>query len=196
MALVLLNGPTSPFGRMTKVVGLERELNVVETVIDVYNAEFLDRWNPLRQIPTLIVDDTIAIYDSRNICTYFDRLSTRPTLFPDADFDHLSRFSLALGTMEAGLQRRMEMIRPKGEKSAAVIEKLEVRIGRCLAHLEGLADEIAHDEIRMDQIATACALEYTDYRYSESWRDTCPKLATWIAEFSRRHSMLISRPNE
>jgi|TARA_B100000315_G_C14521631_1_gene561831 glutathione S-transferase len=81
MKLELFNGPTSPFGRMTKVAGIELGLDFKETVIDVYNATFLDQWNPLRQIPTLLVDDTQPIFDSLNICLFFDSLSTTNTLF-------------------------------------------------------------------------------------------------------------------
>lgn len=50
---VLSSGNTSPFGPMTRVVGLELGIPVDECQIDVYTAAFLDALNPLRQIPTL-----------------------------------------------------------------------------------------------------------------------------------------------
>ena len=196
MALELMNGPTSPFGRSSKAVALELEVDVDEKVIDVYSAEFLDRFNPLRQIPTLIVDGERAIYDSRNICAFFDDISAKPTIFPASDFDHMTRISLALGVMEAGLQRRMEVIRPDGEKSQAFIEKQEARIMRSIGHLESMADNVTDGGLRMDQIATACALEYTDYRFTEVWRGGCPKLAAWLSEFAQRPSMEASRPSD
>ena len=196
MALELMNGPTSPFGRTTKVVALELDLAVEEKVIDVYSADFLDKWNPLRLIPTLIIDQAQAIYDSRVICAYFDAISQKPTLFPADDWAHETRVALAIGVMEAGLQRRMEVLREPGERSQSHIDKLEVRIGRAIEHLEGLADTLIEGPLRMDQIAAACALEYTDYRFHEDWRAGCPKLAAWIGEFSARPAMTASRPAE
>jgi len=196
VGLELMNGPTSPFGRTAKVAALELDIALEERIIDVYTADFLDRWNPLRQIPTLIVNGESAIYDSRNICAFFDALSARPTIFPLDDWPHLTRVALANGIMEAGLQRRMEVMRPAEERSQSVIDKMEARIGRCLDHLERLAATISRGPLRMDQIAAACALEYTDYRFSGAWRARCPELARWLADFSRRPAMVESRPRE
>jgi glutathione S-transferase len=196
MALELMNGPTSPFGRTSKVVALELGIDVDERVIDVYSADFLDQWNPLRLIPTLIVDGEQAIYDSRTICAYFDAVSAKPTIFPAGDWSHETRVALAIGVMEAGLQRRMEIIRKKDAPRQDVIEKLEIRIMRSLNHMESQADAITAGQLRMDQIASACALEYTDYRFSNTWRPDCPKLAVWLADFSQRPAMIESRPSE
>lgn len=193
--MILFNGPTSPFGRMTRVVALELGLPVEENVIDVYTAEFLDSHNPLRQIPTLLLDDGRAIYDSRVICAYLDGVSGRPTLFPPADrWGTEVRTALAIGLMEAGLQRRMEIVRPDGEKSTGVIAKLETRMDRAIDRLEALADDIAAGDLRMDQIATACALEYTDFRRGSDWRRRCPRLDRWLGGFSQRSSMEATRP--
>ena len=45
------------------------------------NAEVMAT-NPLNKIPTLILDDGTALYDSRVICEYFDTLHDGPRLFP------------------------------------------------------------------------------------------------------------------
>ena len=55
--LILYNGPTSPFGRKVKIVSLVHEINLEEKIINVYGADFLDKYNPLRKIPTLLVDN-------------------------------------------------------------------------------------------------------------------------------------------
>lgn len=193
--MILFNGPTSPFGRMTRVVALELGLSVEEKAIDVYTAEFLDAHNPLRQIPTLLLEDGRAIYDSRVICAYFDSISGRPSLFPPADrWGTEVRTALAIGLMEAGLQRRMEIVRPEGEKSVGVIAKLELRMDRAIDRLEAMADDIGAGDLRMDQIAVACALEYTDFRRGPDWRRRCPRLDRWLDRFSQRGSMGQTRP--
>ena len=67
--LILYNGPTSPFGRKTKIVSLVQEIELEERIINVYDADFLDRHNPSRKIPTLIANN-LTIIDSNNICFY------------------------------------------------------------------------------------------------------------------------------
>ena len=80
--MILYSGPTSPFGRMVRVVSLELGVALDERVIEVSKAEFLDAINPLRQIPTLVTDDGEAVYDSRVICRYLDSVSGRASLLP------------------------------------------------------------------------------------------------------------------
>jgi glutathione S-transferase len=192
---ILYNGPTSPFGRMARVVSLELDHPLEERVIDVYNAEFLDAINPLRQIPTLVTAAGVPIYDSRVICNYFDAASGRPSLVPAAlRWEVETRWALAVGIMEAGLQRRMEIVRPPDEQSPGVVAKLEVRIDRALDRLERQNAQIRDAGVRMDTLAAAVALEYTDFRFSNAWRQRCLGLSDWLEEFSRRSSMTRTRP--
>jgi glutathione S-transferase len=194
--MILYNGPTSPFGRFARVVALELGVPHEDKRIDVTTAEFLDDINPLRLIPTLELDDGRAVYDSRVIAAYFDSISGRPTLYPEgAGWDLQVRLALAIGVMEAGVQRRMEVTRPDAQRSAALMAKLETRIGRAIARLETLAPIIAAGDLRIDQIATAVALEYTDFRYTRDWRKAAPRLADWLARFAERPSLVETRPS-
>jgi glutathione S-transferase len=194
---ILYSGPTSPFGRMARVVALELDIAVEERVIDVYTAEFLDALNPLRQIPTLVTGTGVPIYDSRVICNYFDAVSGRTTLIPpERRWEVETRWALAVGIMEAGLQRRMEIVRPAAEKSPGTIAKLEIRIDRALAQLEREAGALRDAGVRMDCIATAVALEYTDFRYTTEWRQRCPGLKAWLESYAPRPSMIQTRPRD
>ena len=196
MPHVLYNGPTSPFGRMTRVVGLELGIPVEEREIDVYTAEFLDRLNPLRQIPTLETESGEVLYDSRVICRWFDSVSGRAKLIPaDRQWEVERRWALAIGVMEAGLGRRMEIVRPEGEKSPNQIAKLEVRINRAINQLEVEAPALRDAGLRMDSVAAAVALEYTDFRYTRDWRARCPMLDAWLVAFSARPSLVQTRPH-
>ena len=51
--LTLYNGPTSPFGRKVKIVSIVQKIDLEEKIINVYEADFLDKSNPLRKNPTL-----------------------------------------------------------------------------------------------------------------------------------------------
>ncbi len=197
MPATLYNGPTSPFGRTARVVSLELGIAVEERVVDVYTAEFLDALNPLRQIPTLVTEAGAPIYDSRVICRYFDAMSGKPSLIPsERSWEIETRWSLALGVMEAGLQRRMEVLLPEGEKNSAKISKLETRIDRALLQLNRESEAFRDAGVRMDAIAIAVALEYIDFRYTTEWRQRCTGLAAWLEGFGRRHSMIQTRPND
>ena len=79
--IILYNGPNSPFGRKTKVTALAQEVNLEEKIINVYEADFIDKHNPLRKIPTLVTNQS-SITDSDNICLYLDSISKKETLFP------------------------------------------------------------------------------------------------------------------
>lgn len=197
MPAILYSGPTSPFGRMARVVSLELGIAVEERVIDVYTAAFLDGLNPLRQIPTLVTDDGVTLYDSRVICMYFDACSGRASLVPaERRWEVETRWALALGLMEAGLQRRMEVIRPEAERNQGSVLKLEARIDRALLRLERESGALREADLRMDAIATAVALEYTDFRYTSEWRRGCPHLAAWLPQLAARPSMVQTRPKD
>jgi glutathione S-transferase len=191
----LYNGPTSPFGRKVSVLYRELGLTVDEVEIEVYQAEFLDALNPLRQIPTLELPSGQAIFDSTVISLYFMELANRPDLLPEADKWQVSTTcSLCDGLMEAVLARRMEILRPAAERSANTLEKLEGRIGRVVGSLAASLDRFSGDQLRLDRIAAACALEYTSFRFGAEWKDQHPSLAAWCEAFTARPSFLATAP--
>ena len=83
--MILFNGPNSPFGRKSKITSIVQEIVLEEKIIKVQEASFLDKHNPLRKIPTLLIND-LAIIDSDNICVYLDSISNKKTLFPKNEY--------------------------------------------------------------------------------------------------------------
>ena len=165
--LILYNGPTSPFGRKVKIVSLVHEIDLEEKIINVYEADFLDKNNPLRKIPTLLVDN-LSIIDSDNICLYFDSITKKNTLFPKEKYWQIMSYtSVANGLMESILERFMEISRPDGEKSLNFINKLETRAFRSINWLENNLKNFNDNIFTMDKIAIACALEYTAFRFTD-----------------------------
>ena len=192
--LILYNGPTSPFGRKVKVVSLVQEIELEEKIINVYEANFLDKNNPLRKIPTLIVND-LTIIDSDNICLYFDSITKKNTIFPKENYwQIMSLPSVANGLMEAVLERFMELSRPDNEKSKKFINKLEIRIVRTIKWFENHWINYNENFLSMDQIAIACALDYTIFRFNDKWRIDNPKLHKWFDNFVQNNFMKSSLP--
>ena len=191
--MILLNGPNTPFGRMALVTALELGVSVENRVISVASADWLDAHNPLRQIPTLLLENGEALFDSRVICGYFASLAPEVDLIPP-DLNVATRWALVLGLMEAGVARQMERMRPASEQSPGVIAGLERRIARTLVRLETEADTICAEALRIDRIAAAVALLYIDFRYPHDWRGAAPRLAHWVERVGERPAMVATRP--
>ena len=194
--IILYNGPNSPFGRKTKITSLVQEIKLEEKIINVYEADFLDKHNPIRKIPTLVVNK-LAIIDSDNICLYLDTISKKNTLFPKKKYwEIMTMTSIANGLMESVLERRMEIIRPDSEKSNNFINKQEVRITRTISWLENNWNNYNDSYLTMDQIAIACALDYTIYRFNDKWRTHNTKLNKWFSNFLEKDFMKSTLPRE
>jgi glutathione S-transferase len=191
----LINDATSPFGRKILVACIERLISLEEEFVDMNKPGPVDDLNALRQIPTLLVDGTQAIFDSDVILGYLDSVHHGAALLPThGRWEILTRTSLGNGLMETVLQRMMEARRPATEKSAAFILKMEQRISRVLAYLDSAVTSLEGEPLRVDQITIACALEYVDLRFTAKWRERFPAISDWLAEISIRPSMIATAP--
>ena len=192
--IILYNGPNSPFGRKTKVTSLAQEVNLEEKIINVYEADFIDKHNPLRKIPTLVTNQ-LSITDSDNICLYLDSISKKETLFPKINYWEIMNItSIANGLMESVLERRMETIRSENEKSKNFINKQEIRIERTIKWIENNWNNYNNDYLTMDQIAIACALDYTIFRFNNSWKSENQKLNELFVKFTKKDFMNTTKP--
>jgi len=194
--LTLYNGPNSPFGRKAKITAIFHKIQLEEKIIKVQESEFLDNFNPLRKIPTLVINNNQTIIDSDNICLYFDEISSIETLFKKENYwQIMSTISVANGIMESVLERRMELIRPSNEQSKGFINKQEIRTFRTINWLEKNWDNY-QKKVSMDQIAIAVALEYTKFRFTDSWSKDCQKLNEWLSDFNSNDFMKLTIPKE
>jgi glutathione S-transferase len=187
----------SPFVRKVMVaaheVGVADRISTERVVVaaDKPNAGVM-ALNPLNKIPTLVLDDGAALYDSRVICEYLDTLRDGPRLFPSdkaARWAALRRQALGDGLMDVVVLRLGEQKRVKEARSESHLASYRLKIAAALDHIEveGAGPAEPPD---IGQIAIACALGHLDFRFAEDdWRAGRPKLATWYAEFARRPSM-------
>ena len=79
--------PQSPFARKARVVARETGLatqieEVLATVSPVKANAEVGRANPLMKVPTLVLDDGSALFDSPVFCEYLDSLHAGRKLFP------------------------------------------------------------------------------------------------------------------
>lgn len=195
--MILLNGPNTPFGRMALATALELNVTVENRIINVFECEPLDAINPLRQIPTLLFDDGRMLCDSRVICGYFCSLRPGRALSPvDDRWDVQTRWWLALGLMEASVDRVMEGLRPPVQQSEAFTQKCDRRVRNVISVFEAASAEICLSDARIDRLAVAIALEYIDFRLGRDWRANAPRLAKWLETETNRPSLAGSRPRD
>ncbi|CAO3440577.1 glutathione S-transferase N-terminal domain-containing protein [Azospirillum endophyticum] len=192
--------PTSPYVRKVMMVLIERGLEdrVERVPTDPWSSDTdLPKDNPLGKVPALTLEDGTTLFDSPVIVEYLDSLGDRTPLFPPAGparWTALRLQAVADGICDAGILRRLETMRPDGEKSAAWIERQRKAVVRSLDLLEGEAASLESGD-SIGTIAVLVALCYLDFRFShEDWRQGRPRLAAWFAKASDRDSLRRTAP--
>jgi glutathione S-transferase len=187
--LVLRSSPASPFGRKVKIaaaiLGLADRIEIVNADTNDAN-DSLRRQNPLGKIPTLILEDGSALYDSRVIVEYLDGLAGGGKIIPAAPgprFTALTRQALADGIMDAALLQVYEArFREPREYVAKWLDHQAAKVERSLKDLEVAPEGDPRD---VGAIALACALGYLDLRFAGRWRAAHPALVAWLDAFAR-----------
>jgi glutathione S-transferase len=169
------------------------EATRVEVASTKLSAEVMAQ-NPLNKIPTLVLPDGTALFDSRVICEYFDSLNTEQKLFPPSGPERwiaLRRETLGSGIMENGVARLGEGFRPTERRSEPHLAAYKTKIDRALDVLEADAQSLARDLFSIGHVSVGCALSYLDFRFGEDgWRSGRPALAAWHEKFSERPSVI------
>ena len=204
--------PFSPYVRKCLVVGHELGLDTRITLLPssvhpVTRDQTVIARNPLGKVPTLLTDDSQALYDSRVICEYLDDLAGG-SLFPKtgaARWQALTLQALGDGMLDAALLARYEDVtRPEAirwkEWRAGQLDKIETSLAYLErdakfegdANLEGGARALSQ-RADIGTLAIGCALWYLDVRFSElDWRTRYTKVALWYAAFALRPSMQMT----
>jgi glutathione S-transferase len=193
----LLWSSRSPFVRKAMVtaheLGLAGRIRTERVIVGANNpnAEVM-AVNPLNKIPTLVLDDGTALYDSRVICEYLDTLHEGQKLFPSdrsARLAALRRQALGDGLMEVILLRLGEQARPPAMQSEKHLSTHRLKIATALDRLESEADGLP-GALSIGHIAIGCALSHLDFRFAaDDWRAGRSTLARWHADLARRPSM-------
>ena len=189
--LVLRSSPASPFGRKVKIaaslLGLADRIQVTDA--DTTSPDdTLRRQNPLGKIPTLVLENGEALYDSRVIVEYLDHLAGGGRILPTGwdRFQALREQALADGIMDAALLQVYEgRWRPEDRHEARWVEHQEGKVERGLDFAEAHLST-PHPNLHIGHIALACALGYLDLRMGGRWRESHPKLVAWLADFDAR----------
>ena len=167
----LLASLASPYTRKVRVVLAEKKIECELELVDVNPVENpANAHNPLGKVPTLVLDDGTALYDSRVIVEFLDARAPINRLIPDETRDRVAVHrweALADGVLDAGLLARYETLREKRERSKAWTDKQVARIHRGMAamakELEG-RNWCHGDRYSLADIAVGCCIGWLGFR--------------------------------
>ena len=192
----LLSSTASPYTRKVRIVLAEKKIECEIQPVDVQPVENpVNAHNLLGKIPTLILDDGSALYDSRVIVEFLDGKSPIGRLIPEDLRERVAvrRWeALADGVLDAGLLVRYESLRDATERSRAWTDKQLARIRRGMAEMAGGLGERAwcHGErYSLADIAVGCCLGWLGFRK--------PGDVDWHAEYpslAKHYEKLMARP--
>jgi glutathione S-transferase len=187
---LLRTAASSPFGRKVEIVARLlgfADLAVVATDI-TDSADPVRQDNPLGKIPTLLLQDGTAFYDSRVIVEFLDHLAGGGRVIPtdpEARFAVLRLQALADGIMDAAvLQVYESRWREPARREPKWLDLQAGKVERALAVLEAAPPSIATPTPFVGEIAVACALGYLDLRFAGVWRSDHPRLVEFLDAFA------------
>jgi glutathione S-transferase len=167
----LLGGIISPYTRKVRIVLAEKKIECDFETVDVNPADNpVNALNPLGKVPTLVMDDGTALFDSRVIVEFLDSASPIARLIPEDNRERVAvrRWeALADGALDAGILIRYESMRPKKEQSPVWTAKQKGKLKRGLALIAAeLGDRTwcRGDRYTLADIAVGCCLGWVDFR--------------------------------
>lgn len=174
--------------------GLASEITCERTVVAPTkpNPEVM-RLNPLNKLPTLVLGDGTALYDSRVIVEYLDGLHGGTRLIPEFGaerFEALRLQALCDGILDFLLVGLSERARPEAQQSPELKAALAVKFKAGFDQLEVEAAKLDGKRFGLAEVAAAAVTGYADFRYAaEDWRKKRSRLAAFAASIAGRPSI-------
>ncbi len=203
----LIGNFTSPFVRKVRIVAAEKRIEYEWELLNPWEATSrVPQFNPLGQIPVLILDDGTALFDSRVICEFLDNVSPIAKMLPQGNRERIEVKcweALADGIMEGGILARLEGKRPKkSEQSTEWIERQMAKVRRGLDAMEADLTKATGPwscgtGFTLADVAIAACTGFLDFRYPElDWRNERPQLTRLVARLAERPSVAETVPHE
>ena len=191
----IIGSVTSPYVRKVRIVLAEKKIEADFVLENVWAAETtIGQTNPLGKIPSLVMDDGSAVFDSRVIAEYVDTLSPVGKLIPADGRERAvvkTWEALGDGVLDAGILARLEATwRPAEQQSPAWIARQMSKIDAALKSMSiglGESNYCHNNQFSLADVAVGCALGYLDFRFpSVDWRTQYPNL-------DQLHQLLMQR---
>lgn len=184
----LLFSPTSPYSAKVRMTAHSLKLNVVAEKVDTNSdPDLLISKNPLGKIPVLLTNDGSAIFDSRAIMQFLDRLSGGQ-VFPGTEAEKTDAQVLeaaADGVTDCLLaivyERRFH---PPEKIHQPWIDRQTSKAARGLDYLEAINPDVSKG-LNGGHFAVAALLGYLALRFPSEFEGERPNLARFAEDFAR-----------
>jgi glutathione S-transferase len=199
----LIGSLSSPFVRKVRVVMAEKKIDYQLILEDVWSESTkISDSNPLGKVPTLIMEDTAAVFDSRVIVEYLDTLTPVGKLIPASGRERAEVKcweALADGLLDAAILVRLEHgQREEASRSASWIARQNGKVDAALgAMAQGLGENTwcTGTHYTLADIAVGCALGWLEFRFpANAWRRDHPNLARLADRLGERASFRETVP--
>ncbi|MBB4954356.1 glutathione S-transferase [Agrobacterium vitis] len=185
----LLYAPASPYSAKVRMAASHLGLRLEEIKVDTSaNPPELIKANPIGKIPTLITDDGQAIYDSRAIMHYLNRLAGGG-LYPKKD-DKRTEVEVLEALCDGITDCLITIVyekrnHPPEKVHQPIIDRQWDKVTRGLAHLEANMPKTGK-KLNAAHFAMAGMLGYLMLRFPGEWENGNVALAAWPAVFADR----------
>ncbi|BCH33774.1 glutathione S-transferase [Mesorhizobium sp. L-8-10] len=185
----VLYSPPSPYSAKVRMAAAYAGVAVEFVTVDT-NAEPVELIgaNPLGKIPVLVADDGQAVYDSRAITQYLNRISGN-RLFPrnpEKRTEAEGLEALADGICDCLLAHVYERrSRPEEKVHQPWLDKQWSKVSRALDQLNAAPPKLPK-KITAGQIALRATLGYLALRFPGQWERGRGKLKRWADRFDQK----------
>jgi glutathione S-transferase len=199
----LYGSRTSPYVRKVRIVMTEKRIECDFVEENVWSADTkVTLHNPLTKVPVLLLDDGMALYDSRVIAEYLDGVTPVSRLIPDGGRERamVKRWeALGDGITDAGIAVFLERKREPGLQSQDWIAR---QLGKAQSGIAAAARELGDRDychgldLTLGDISLGCSLLWLEFRLPEiQWRANHPNLKKWIERLEAMPSFADTKPS-
>lgn len=199
----LLGSTSSPYARKVRIVLAEKKIEYKFELVDVWSPDTtIQTSNPLGKVPTLVMEDGGAVFDSRVIVEYLDNISPLHRLIPQSGRERVEVRcweALADGLLDAAILIRLEETQRASElRSAKWVDRQMQKVAASLtAMAQGLGEKAwcNGQNYTLADIAVGCALDWLSFRFPQiDWRASHPNLAQLLDKLHQRPAFADTKP--
>ena len=198
--LKLIGSYTSPYVRKIRIMLAEKNIPYEFILDDVWGAQpQVLSFNPLGQIPCILLPTGEVLTDSRSIAEYLDWLVPEPA--PKNLMHRLELLkwqALTEGLIDTSVKYRVEQIRPAALQWPDWFERQRGKLQRGFAVLDAhlaTREWLANHEYSIADLTLQCALNFIDFRLNDwDWRAAFANLKRFETQLAHQAAYIETMP--
>ena len=191
----ILYAQPSPYSAKVRMAATLAQVPFEAVPVDAgAEPEILIDANPLGKIPVLLTEDGFALYDSRAITQYLNRIS-RNAVFPRNAVKRTEAEcmeALADGITDCLLAHVYERrFHPPDKVHQPWLDRQWAKVERALDRLNAEPPKLGR-RIHCGHIALRAVLGYLELRFGTDWMRGRTRLKNWMKRFDAKHPDLVA----